>query len=459
MKTKKHYLGQVLFAFLLIVSFTACKDNDKTQKGEEDLEYVLTKEDVSFPDTEEKTQSAKIGEPLEIEVTTISDKDLSFKWYIINEEPSTRSEKTKVSTEKNLNYAFLDPGTFQLSLEVSQGSIRFEYPYPAQIEVGFGEITPPSENATPYITKVVEYLPAVGQFTNDLPKYVKGDTQEIMNEKALAYIGGKGKGMISLGGFGGYVTVGFDHTIENVKGKRDFRVIANAFDAADNPDPNAPVGGSCEPGVIMVAYDSNKNGEADEWEWFEISGSAHKDPTKELWYDKAVKDSNDVRLIPNYEITYFKPEEEPANPNEPEYIRWEDNQGQKGYKAKNNFHKQSYYPQWVKEDKLTFKGTRLPQNGVDESGEGSYYVLYKFRYGYADNELNNKDDSAVDIDWAVDKNGNKVHLPGVDFIKVYTGVDQENGWLGECSTEITRIEDLHLLGVDIDTRSEEEEEE
>ena len=80
-----------------------------------------------------------------------------------------------------------------------------------------------------------------------------------------------------------------------------------------------------------------------------------------------------------------------------------------------------------------------------------------FRYGYADNELNNKDDSAVDIDWAVDKNGNKVHLPGVDFIKVYTGVDQENGWLGECSTEITRIEDLHLLGVDIDTRSEEEE--
>lgn len=35
--------------------------------------------------------------------------------------------------------------------------------------------------------------------------------------------------MISLGGFGGYVVVGFDHTITNVTGKRDFRVLGNAF--------------------------------------------------------------------------------------------------------------------------------------------------------------------------------------------------------------------------------------
>ncbi len=53
---------------------------------------------------------------------------------------------------------------------------------------------------------------------------------------------------------------------------------------------------------------------------------------------------------------------------------------------------------------------------------------------------------------AVDANGKKVHLPGVDFIKIYTGVNQENGWLGECSTEITGIEDLHVLGINIATR-------
>lgn len=52
--------------------------------------------------------------------------------------------------------------------------------------------------------------------------------------------------------------------------------------------------------------------------------------------------------------------------------------------------------------------------------------------------------SAIDIDWAVDREGNPVELPGVDFIKVYNGVNQENGWLGECSTEVERGEDLHM---------------
>lgn len=66
--------------------------------------------------------------------------------------------------------------------------------------------------------------------------------------------------------------------------------------------------------------------------------------------------------------------------------------------------------------------------------------------------MNASDDSAIDIDWAVDANGNKVHLPGVDFIKIYTGVNQENGWLGECSTEVSGVEDLHILEQDIETR-------
>ena len=37
----------------------------------------------------------------------------------------------------------------------------------------------------------------------------------------------------------------------------------------------------------------------------------------------------------------------------------EDNQGHKGYKVKNQFHKQCYYPLWAKGDKLTFKGAEM----------------------------------------------------------------------------------------------------
>lgn len=44
----------------------------------------------------------------------------------------------------------------------------------------------------------------------------------------------------------------------------------------------------------------------------------------------------------------------------------------------------------------------------------------------------------------VDAEGNKVELPGVDFIKVYTAVNQYCGWIGETSTEIIRAQDLHI---------------
>lgn len=296
-----------------------------------------------------------------------------------------------------------------------------------------------------YISNVFEYFPAVGQFINELPEYEDGDTAETMRKKAENEIKGSDATMITLGGFGGYVTFGFDHTIANISGKRDFRILGNAFWAAANPNPDAPNrGGSCEPGVIMVAYDKNKNGKPDDDEWYEIAGSEHSNP----------------KTIKNYEITYYRPDpsktpvldERYQWASDIEYIKWTDNQGGSGYKAKNIYHSQNYFPKWIKEDKITLKGTLLPNNAIDESGEGTYWVLYSFEWGYADNAPNNDDESAIDIDWAVDKNGNKVHLPGIDFIKVYSGVNQEAGWLGETSTEVAGAYDLHLSGISIDTR-------
>lgn len=304
-------------------------------------------------------------------------------------------------------------------------------------------------NATAYITKVLDFRPAVGQFTNTMPEYNDGDTQEDINKKVLETIGNNNKGMISLGGYGGYVTVGFDHTIENKKGLRDFRVLGNAFAAATGNTES----GSSEPGIIMVAYDKNKNGKPDDDEWYEIAGSASVNPMQESWLASVEAAGNDIRTIKNYEITYYRPASEPTTEEDKkQYIRWEDNQGNSGYMTKNSFHNQPYFPQWIKEDKLTFKGTRLPQNGIDQSGQGNNYTLYKFLFGYADNATNLDNESAIDIDWAVDTNGNPANLPGVDFIKIYTGVNQENGWLGECSTEVTGIEDLHILKQEIPTR-------
>ena len=307
-----------------------------------------------------------------------------------------------------------------------------------------GSDTPSSDGFSPYVTKVLDYRPAVGQFTNTMPEYEEGDTQEDMNRKVLEAIRDNRRTMISLGGYGGYVVVGFDHTIENKPGLCDFRVLGNAFNAGGQTEY-----GSSEPGIIQVAYDANGNGRPDDDEWYEIAGSAHLG-CREAWFDELQAAGNDIRTVTDYRITYYRPETEtPADAEK--YIRWTDSENGCGYIAKNGYHAQPYFPQWVEGNELTFEGTRLPQNGLDLSGEGNNFALYKFAYGYADNETNTADASAIDIGWAVDAEGNPVDLPGADFIRIYTGVNQQNGWLGENSTEVMGVEDLHLLEIRIES--------
>lgn len=429
------YDSKHILSFLLIIgalSFASSCDKEN---------YLLQENDVIVYSPEDG-YTIKLNQLLRVNVDYPQVDGLTYQWSV---------EDKIISNKANLEYMFETAGEYHIILTVSQGNIS--YKYTIDVNVIFDAIPENKEDVTAYITKVLDYMPAVGQFTNTLPAYEKGDTQEIMNKKVLDAIGNNNKGMITLGGWGGYVVVGFDHTIINVKGNRDFRVLGNAFYADANPNPNAPIGGSCEPGVIMVAFDANLNGVPDENEWYEIAGSSHIDATKEPWYEMSKKAGNDVTLYNNYSITYYKPDVEPSSKDEwNSYIKWKDNYGHSGYKVKNMYHTQPYYPLWAECDSISFHGTCLPQNGIDESGKGVYYVLYKYYYGYVDNEVNALDDSSIDISWTVNKKGQFVNLPGVDFIKIYTGVNQENGWLGECSTEVTGVEDLHILDVDIDTR-------
>lgn len=308
----------------------------------DDESFVLTQGDVQV-EMPEGGFVAQTNQLLKITPKYPAGEAIAFEWRLDGE---------VIATTPSLEYMFEVGGEYLLTLEVSCRDQRFKYEYPLKVQIN-GEVDTPAE-ATPYVTRVLDYMPAVGQFTNTLPKYEEGDTQEDMNRKVLGAIGNNKKGMITLGGYGGYVVVGFDHTIKNVEGKRDFRVLANAFYSAANPDKDAPEGGSCEPGIIQVAYDVNKNGVPDENEWYEIAGSSHVNPIQEPWYEIIKNAGFDVNLYRNYELTYYRPEKEPASPEEWDtYIRWEDNQGHSGHKVKNRFHMQPYYPLWAPGDKLT----------------------------------------------------------------------------------------------------------
>lgn len=303
---------------------------------------------------------------------------------------------------------------------------------------------------SPYISKVYEFRPAPGQFVNDLPEWEEGDTENDMRLKAEECLAEHEQIMISLGGWGGYVVFGFDHTIKNVKGEYDMKILGNAFYANANPKDTVALGGSAEPGIVMVSYDANGNGKPDD-KWYELAGSEHSNPlTKKNYKCTYYRPSADHVPTPDMEYSYL---------NDTTYVKWEDNFGETGYISKNIYHKQNYYPNWIEEDSYSFTGTRLRNNGIDESGTGHYYVLYCFDWGYVDNQPNTSGYTATDevmdvdiphvsefmIDWAVDEDGNHVDLPGVDFVKVYNGVNQYNGWLGEASTEVLDAWDLHML--------------
>ena len=298
----------------------------------------------------------------------------------------------------------------------------------------------------PYISKVYEYCPAPGQFVNLLPEYEEGDDANDMRLKAEDCLANHEQVMISLGGWGGYVVFGFDHMVPNFKDEYDLKILGNSFFAASNPNPDAPRGGSAEPGVVMVSYDANHNGRPDD-PWYELAGSEYHNPS----------------TIHNYTLTYHRtPSSHVATPDksypyltDTTYIRWTESYngvtGATGYLAHNSYNTQPYYPLWIDSDSLTFSGTRLPDNGVDESGNRQYYVLYCFDWGYADNQPNHVEgehSSEFKLDWAVDGEGNSVNLPGINFVKIYTGVNQQNGWLGEASTEVMDAWDLHMIDAD-----------
>lgn len=273
----------------------------------------------------------------------------------------------------------------------------------------------PTLTSTRLNVTVLDYSPAPGQFVNEIPEYETGDTQESMNRKATESL--CNGDMISLGAWGGSVTIKLPQSLPNVEGKADFRVVGNAVYA--NDASNAIRIGSPEPGIVMVMRDENGNGLLDDT-WYELGGSQY------------------VNAMRDYQVTYHRPTPD-ATDNQ--YIAWNAANGDNGYINRTIEHQQDYFPMWLDNvETMTFVGSRLPDNGVFNTATNKFDLsCYE---GYADSHPNNVEASCLDIDNAVNASGEKVYLASIDFIKVYTGVLQSNGPLGECSTEVAAIEQI-----------------
>lgn len=272
-------------------------------------------------------------------------------------------------------------------------------------------------------SKVFDYTPAPGQFINELKTGGFDGTQTTM-EAAIAYAEQRmsNENWVSLGGFGGYIVVGFDHSIAN-SGDYDFAILGNSFS------------GSSEPGIVWVMQDENGDGEPNDT-WYELAGS----------------ETGKAETVQNYAVTYYRP----TGAMMP--VQWTDNLGNYGeVDYLKQFHRQDYYyPLWIEADSYTLTGTCLAPRNYDASGNGSYWVNAEYEWGYADNfspidRLGEGDNSNAvanvnyfDISKAIDCNGEPINLEFIDFVKVQCGVNAKSGWLGELSTEVFGFFDYNI---------------
>lgn len=272
---------------------------------------------------------------------------------------------------------------------------------------------PPTAQSRAGSDKVLEYVPAPGQFINSpLSGFAGEDTEE----KALAYAERMlhstdytKRGLVSLGGFGGYIVVGFDHSIQ-ASGGYDFSITGNQFS------------GSSEPGVVWVMPDDNANGLPDDGEWYELMGAYYNESDR------------------IYEITYRRDVEET--------VLWSDNRGGSGEISRNATHKQDYFPAWI-EGEYVLSGTLLPdKSGVLDNGR---FTTGDYGWGYADNwsvedmRQSPKAKNYFRIADAVNALGVPAKLKYIDFIKVQTGVNVQGGaGIGELSTEVEAFRDENL---------------
>ncbi|MFT3686059.1 MAG: GC-type dockerin domain-anchored protein [Phycisphaerales bacterium] len=271
---------------------------------------------------------------------------------------------------------------------------------------------------SPFATRVLEYTPSPGQNVSN-PQF---------NDPARALGAPVGGGVlaadnskvVTLGGFGGSITLGFDHSIidrpptaTNPTGA-DLIVFGNAFWAGGNPDLRW-----AEPGVIEVSRDDNGNGLADD-AWYVIRGTQLPEQPQSAFttvtLNTGIERSGYLLTDPLFNSVVLM---NPAG---------EGMQGVYGYA--------DCSPTMVLGD---FDGDGLPdRGGVDPAwfftvpSDPRSTVISTFSGG----------GDAVDIASAVRPDGTLAGLDRVDFVRIRTGVNIVRNVLGEVSTELSGVAEV-----------------
>ncbi|MCD8274970.1 MAG: hypothetical protein LUC96_08310 [Alistipes sp.] len=396
----------------------------KQDESDKTLEITVNQAGFSNSMSLEATYSTDRCKVLLIEpAITGFDQNPVYKWTV---KGPNDAEAAEAGTDKTLSFIQLETGDYTVELTVTDDS--------GITETKSATVTVATEATaySPYISEVLEYNPAVFDTRISSSGISPTDTKQAALRTVADKIVGvdfaeQNQFSAQLGTLGGYIVFRFDHTVMNVPGYCDFR-IGSGIGSGARPTP----------GIVYVAFDKNGNGKPDEDEWYELAGSEYGKTTTRT----------------NVKIVYNRPVSFPTAVNETieNYLSWTINDKETGGIDLDMmmfmWQGMPQWPYWLREgdEGATMTFTNLIQLPTTLNVSGGMVMGATFyQYGYACNSNpRNETKSSFDIDWAVDKNGNKVNLPGIDFVKVQTGALQLAGNFGVSGTIINSAIDLHL---------------
>lgn len=297
---------------------------------------------------------------------------------------------------KKLNLSFISPeaGTFELTLRATAGKQSVTYKRKIAVK---------AEQYVKNAYTVLEYAPSPGKNHNwsiigSAANWKYGDEYPLAYNDFLTKATGIRKvnanAALFLGSWGGSATFKFDHTVANVSGKTDLELTAFCS-LRDQP-------------AVYVAYDYNKNGMPDEDEWYELKND-----------DYGQED------IPEYEMifTYNKTETDARRIYS--YFNWKDNQPNlaNGEVITNKTFTSSMTTAGAFSNRGFFPGLNVADNATKQA-----VILdgWKTSFSRKGKRVSRNLTGAapffqslnLDIDLAVNKKGEAIQLPGIDFVKV-----------------------------------------
>ncbi len=302
-------------------------------------------------------------------------------------------------------------------------------PPPLLIALALGA---PALAQTPFASRVLNYSPAPGQFVQN-PLF--NDPTRALGAPGTA--GGLSAAdnskCVTLGGFGGTITLGFDHSIfanPHNPLRLDFIVYGNGFYISGDP-----LRRHAECGMIEVSRDDNQNGLADD-PWYLIPGSHLSPPlatTTVMWNAATLNPAwippgrSGIWMTSGYQLPgAFGPSPIIVNT----LGTGEDNL-------------------WGYADlaPTLLLGDSTATNVVDDPGAdpARFYTI-------PDDPLivgvspGSGGGSAIAIRWAIDPTiGTPANLDRIDFVRITTGINAVHPILGEISTEISAVADVRPI--------------